>query len=151
MSFKANNIDVSRDFCHALYHHYSSSDAYRIYPDVHPCLQKLSSAGVTLGVLSDFDIRLQSILDGFGISSYFKFVIQSLVEGYSKPSEELWAAALERGGVAVEEGYHVGDDPAKDAFMEAKTIILDRDSSITTTAFPRIQTLEELPDLLKLY
>ena len=148
MTFKANKIIVSKDFCHALYKHYSSSDSYTLYPDVTPCLQKLASSGIPLGILSDFDVRLPSILDGLGISSYFKFVIQSLVEGYSKPSRELWTAALERGGGA-EEGYHVGDDPEKDAFKDAMTVILDREDKITTN-FTKIRTLEELPDLLNL-
>jgi hypothetical protein len=48
-----------------------------------------------------------------------------------------------------EEGYHIGDDPKKDAFKDATTIIVDRENVITTT-FPRISSLEELPDLLKI-
>ena len=148
MSFKANKIDVSKEFCHSLYLHYSSSDAYKLHSDVKICLERLSSAGVKMGVLSDFDVRLQGILEGLGIDSYFKFIIQSLVEGYSKPSKELWQAALQEAGSA-DECYHVGDDPKKDAFVDAKTIILDREHNITTT-FTKISSLEELPDLLNI-
>jgi FMN phosphatase YigB (HAD superfamily) len=96
-----------------------------------------------MGVISDFDVRL------LGIDSYFKFVVQSLVEGYSKPSKELWQVALRNAQMAEgeEEGYHIGDDPKKDAFTDATTIIVDRENVISTT-FTRISTLEELPDLL---
>jgi putative hydrolase of the HAD superfamily len=148
MSFKANKVDVSKEFCHILYLHYSSADAYKLHSDVKTCLERLFSAGVTMGVASDFDVRLQGILEGLGIDSYFQFVIQSLVEGYSKPSKELWEAAVQKAG-SVDEGYHVGDDPKKDAFADAEIIILDREYNITTD-FTTISSLEELPNILNI-
>jgi FMN phosphatase YigB (HAD superfamily) len=100
-----------------------------------------------MGVISDFDERLEGILKGLGIASYFRFIVQSFVEGYSKPSNELWQAAITRTG-NVDEGFHVGDDPQKDAFQNATTIILDRKNGITTN-FKKISSLEELPELFK--
>jgi len=98
-----------------------------LHSDVLPCLQRLSSADVTLGVISDFDERL---------------------EGYSKPSKELWKIAIQRAGGA-DEAWHIGDDFKKDAFDEATTVILDRTNAITT-AFHKISSLEELPELLRI-
>ena len=146
-SFFANGVTVSNSFCHELYSYFSSADAYMLHSDVLPCLRRLSSPNVTMGVISDFDERLEGILKGLGIASYFRFIVQSFVEGYSKPSNELWQAAITRAG-KVDEGFHVGDDPQKDAFEDATTIILDRTNDIITD-FRKISSLEELPELLK--
>jgi putative hydrolase of the HAD superfamily len=119
-----------------------------VYDDVIPCLQQLSRAGIIVGVISDFDERLEGILEGLEIASHFRFIVQSFVEGYSKPSKELWKAALTRAG-GTDQGWHVGDDPKKDAFEDATTIILDRDNTITTT-FHKITSLEQLPEILNI-
>lgn len=137
---------MSIPFCHTLYAHFSSAEAYTLFPDVITCLQRLSSANVTMGVISDFDIRLEGVLQGLGISSYFRFIVQSFVEGYNKPSTELWKAALVKAGT-VESGWHVGDDPGKDSFVDATTIILDRENGIATN-FQKISSLKDVPRLV---
>ena len=99
-----------------------------------------------MGIISDFDERLEGIIDGLGIGTYFQFIVQSYVEGYSKPSRELWQVALQKAG-EVEKGWHVGDDPKKDAFEDALPVILDRQGT-TETSFPKLRTLDDLPQLL---
>ena len=148
-SFWANGVRVSDSFCSELYSYYSTADAYTLYDDVIPCLQRLSRAGVVMGVISDFDERLEGILKGLGVSSYIAFIVQSFVEGYSKPSKELWTAAVAQAGGRVDQGWHVGDDPRKDAFEDATTIIIDRSGAITTD-LQKIASLEQLPQLLKI-
>jgi FMN phosphatase YigB (HAD superfamily) len=99
-----------------------------------------------MGVISDFDIRLEGVLQGLGIRSYFRFIVQSFVEGYNKPSKELWEAAVMNAG-NVEGRWHVGDDPEKDAFVDATTIILDREIGLATD-FEKISSLEDLPGVV---
>ena len=119
-----------------------------MHDDALPCLRRLSAANVSMGVISDFDERLERILQELGVRTYFRFVVQSFVEGYSKPSKELWQVAIAKVD-KVDGGWHVGDDPEKDAFADATTIILNRTNKITTTGFTKISSLEELPGLLK--
>lgn len=145
-SFSKNGVSVSNIFCQELYSYFSKADAYSLYPDVLPCLQRLSATNVAMGMISDFDERLEGILQGLGVASYFQFVVQSFVEGYSKPSKELWRAALQKAGGA-DEKWHIGDDPEKDAFVNATTIILDRTHEIRTD-FRKISSLDELPEIL---
>lgn len=145
-SFSANGVSVSDIFCHILYSRYSAADAYVLHSDVLPSLRRLSAPNVTLGIISEFDERLEGILQGLGVLSYFQFIVQSFAEGYSKPSKDLWRIAVNRTG-RVDEGWHVGDDPNKDAFDEATPIILDRANTVRTN-FRKISSLEELSDLL---
>lgn len=139
-------MSVSESFCEELYSQFSSADAYILYPDVQSALKRLSDAGIIMGIISDFDERLAQIVNGLGIGSHVKFIVQSYVEGYSKPSAELYAAAKEHAG-PIDESWHIGDDPEKDAFTGTKTIIIDRENKIATD-FQKISTLEELPKLL---
>ena len=101
-----------------------------------------------MGVISDFDERLEGILQGLGVRPYFRFVVQGFVEGYSKPSKELWQAAIAKVD-KVDRGWHVGDDPEKDAFVDATTIILDRTNKISTS-LTTVSSLEELSGLLEI-
>ena len=102
-----------------------------------------------MGIVSDFDERLEKIVRGLGISSYFRFIVQGYVEGYGKPSDELWKKVVERVGTIGPNGWHVGDDPKKDAFTDANVVILDRNNSIFTD-LTKITSLKDLPKLLKI-
>jgi HAD superfamily hydrolase (TIGR01549 family) len=145
-SFSATGTHVSESFCHALYQHFSCAQAYTLYPDVHPCLNRLFAANITLGVISDFDERLEGILLGLGIRSYFNFIVQSFVEGLDKPSRELWSVAVNRAGVKGE-AWHVGDDAEKDAFVDATSILLDRHGIVDVL---KITSLTQLPSILNI-
>jgi putative hydrolase of the HAD superfamily len=142
-SFAANGTNVSRPFCHALYDHFSDANAYQLFSDVIPSLDRLSQAHVTMGVISDFDERLDGILAGLGVRRYFNFVVQSFIEGYSKPSKELYEVALRRAGES--EGVHIGDDLEKDAFTNATSILLDRNQPPDGM---KISSLTQLPSIL---
>lgn len=41
-----------------LYTGFTGADYWRVFPDVHPALQQMQAAGVTVGVISNFDERL---------------------------------------------------------------------------------------------
>jgi putative hydrolase of the HAD superfamily len=146
LSFAEQGVAVSTPMCLDLYSHFSKADAYILHKDVLPCLNRLAKAQISLGIISDFDERLEGILLGLGLTSYFSVIIQSFVEGYSKPSQELWHAAVARIG-DVGESWHIGDDPEKDAFIDSTTIILDRKNSVDTK-FRKISSLVDLPELL---
>jgi HAD superfamily hydrolase (TIGR01549 family) len=145
-TFLSSGITVSKHFSNTLYTHFSAANTYSLFPDVLPSLARLSSANVKMGIISDMDNRLYSILDGLGIKSHFKFVILSYIEGYSKPSRALYEAALQNVG-HVDEVWHVGDDPTKDAFENVNTVIIDRHGEIETE-FTKIRSFEELPKIL---
>jgi FMN phosphatase YigB (HAD superfamily) len=95
---------------------------------------------------SDFDERLEGILVGLGVRSYFKFIVQSFVEELDKPSGKLWTVAVNRAGVKGE-AWHVGDDTEKDAFVDATSIRLDRHGIGDTL---KITSLTQLPSILNI-
>ncbi|KAH8146526.1 uncharacterized protein LAJ45_09472 [Morchella importuna] len=130
---------------HALLHRFASKEAYRLFPDVLPLLNRLKQDTlydtVTLGVITNSDHRVTSILNDLGVgvreyrptvpgqphpeqgvgdSALIDFVAFSYDIGCEKPHRKIFDAARriwqdlhsEDRGVLVP--VHVGDDYRKD-------------------------------------
>ena len=97
-----------------LYAHYAQPDAWHAFDDVRPVLEDLA-ADHALHVLSNFDRRLLSILDGHGLRPFFGEIILSSQVGASKPHARMFAAALRAANAIPAECLHVGDEPTADA------------------------------------
>lgn len=95
-----------------------SVDAWELYPDVLPALERLraSAAGTrpAIGVISDWGSRLTEILDAMGLAPYLDFVLASGASGVAKPNPAFFRMALERAGVPAEQAIMVGDSYAAD-------------------------------------
>lgn len=96
----------------AIYHHYAQADAWTLYDDVIPALNRLRG-GNRLAVISNFDGRLRGILDGLGLGGYFEHIFISSEIGADKPHREIFEHAC-RIMDTTSECWHVGDDPHRD-------------------------------------
>lgn len=119
-------------FFSELYCHFKTADPWLVYPDVVPTLKNLCDRGITLGVLSNFDSRLYSVLKALNLADFFSSVTISTEVGAAKPSPQIFTAALGKHHCAAELAWHVGDSFEED-FQAAKAaglrgIWLDRKS-----------------------
>ena len=96
-----------------LYDHFAEPEAWLVYDDVRPTLEKLHGR-CRLLVLSNFDKRLRRILAGHGLNHYFEGMIISSEVGASKPHPRIFEAALGRAHASAAECLHVGDDVKAD-------------------------------------
>lgn len=135
-----------------LYAAFSRPEIWHLFPDTVPALEGLRSCGVRLAVVSNWDRRLPTILDGLGLTAWFDHVTVSSLEGVEKPAPEIFvrtAAALD---VAPARMLHVGDSPREDyqgaigAGLEAR--LIDRRAAFDGAPFQRIASLRELVDLV---
>ncbi|KAG9291210.1 hypothetical protein G9A89_021712 [Geosiphon pyriformis] len=95
----------------SLYKKFSTSDAYRLYPDTKPVLKELHSRNIKLGVISNSDERVAKVLSSLGIGKFWDFVLVSSEVGYEKPSPMIFQKALEFDDeIKEQEILHVGDD-----------------------------------------
>jgi putative hydrolase of the HAD superfamily len=95
----------------SMYEHFANADAWQLYEDTLPALERIRSrGGLRLLVLSNFDRRLHSILKGLGIAHFFDAVILSSEVGASKPHPRIFQKAITTAGVAASQCLHVGDD-----------------------------------------
>ena len=115
-----------------IYQAFRSKDAWRLYDDVieSNILETLKRRGVVVGVVSNWDSRLQEILDNLEIGTHFDFVLASTVVGSAKPDALIFEQALERSGVPAEKACHIGDEPATDIAgarrMGIDAVLIDR-------------------------
>ncbi len=77
--------------------------------DTHDTLERLRSAGLRLGVVSNSDGRVAEALEAAGLRRYFDVVVDSTLAGVEKPDPAIFRAALEVLDVPPAEALYVGD------------------------------------------
>ena len=78
-------------------------------PDVQPALDRLSTLGLKLVVVSNANGVLHRMFDRVGLTRYFDCVCDSFLEGVEKPDARFFEIAMERSGARAETTMHVGD------------------------------------------
>jgi HAD superfamily hydrolase (TIGR01509 family) len=86
----------------------------RVLDGVAPALAALRGAGLRLAVISNSEGTIAALLAEAGLAGQFDLVLDSWVEGISKPDPRIFALALGRLGVAPGDAIMVGDSPAAD-------------------------------------
>lgn len=135
-----------------LYHGFSGPENWEVFPDSEKALQGCVSLGLQLGVVSNFDNRLEGILRGCGLLSYFSFLLTSEMAGVAKPDPAIFRQALQRCGVTATSVAHVGDHYIND-YRTAQSLgihgyLIDRSDGTSQTEVPaqyRLCSLDELP------
>ncbi|XP_013774847.1 rhythmically expressed gene 2 protein-like [Limulus polyphemus] len=96
-----------------LFKAYSSKVCWQMQRGTRSLLQNLAKANVQLGIISNFDTRLQGILSEVGLLHNFDFVIDSYSAKVKKPNQEIFNLAIERVkhlDIQPEQAVHIGDD-----------------------------------------
>ena len=124
-----------------------------LFDDVVSTLTYLTGRGLILGLISNVDRDITSLLDEVGMPSLLRVVVTSQEVGFNKPQPEIFQAALRRAGVQASEAIYVGDQyqidvvGAKKAGM--KGVLLDRGGYFKEgTDCPRIRSLGQVVDYL---
>lgn len=92
-----------------LFEWYGRRDAWRIFPDALPALQSLRAAGFRLGIISNWDSRLPTLLETLDLARWFEPIVVSAIEGIEKPDPEIFARAARRAGVDAKTVVYIGD------------------------------------------
>ncbi len=124
-----------------------------LFDDVVPALTALKGKGLTLGLISNIDRDITSLLDETGLPSLLDVVVTSQESGFNKPQPEIFQEALRRVGVQASEAIYVGDQYQVDVGGATgagmKGVLLDRgDYFKEVTDSPRIQSLSQVVEHL---
>lgn len=92
-----------------LYDHYAGGAAWRTFEEVPAVVRRLREAGLRLAALTNFDSRVESILDELGLATFLDAVITSSRAGAAKPEPAIFRAALRRLESPAPNTLHVGD------------------------------------------
>ncbi|XP_071534916.1 rhythmically expressed gene 2 protein isoform X1 [Panulirus ornatus] len=106
-----------------LLEHFSNANAYELLDGSIPLLEKLNGKTVKVGVISNFDERLEDILIRLGVRHYFDFVINSYSARVAKPDPRIFQQALRVAGsdICPSEALHIGNDLHRD-YLGAKAV-----------------------------
>jgi putative hydrolase of the HAD superfamily len=102
------------EFFEQVYHNFRDSQGWMLFPETVEVLNQLKALGLKLGVISNFDTRIYSVLQALGIRRFFDTVTISSEAGYSKPQREIFDAAVRALGVTPSDVLMVGDSPHDD-------------------------------------
>jgi putative hydrolase of the HAD superfamily len=97
-----------------LYAHFATAEPWILYSDVCPALQRLQDSGIALGILSNFDSRLYSVLQALNLAHFFSSITISTEVGVAKPQPEIFAIALQKYRCPPERVWHIGDSFKED-------------------------------------
>jgi len=91
---------------------FKKKECWTIFEDVvqSNILPDLKSAGVTLGVISNWDSRLPATLQNMGLAQYFDFILPSAMIGSAKPDGKIFQEALRLANVDSDDACHIGDE-----------------------------------------
>lgn len=139
-----------------LYQSFHNADKWEVFSDSKTALERCSSLGLKLGVVSNFDNRLEAILRSCGLLSHFSFLITSEAAGVAKPSPAIFHQALQKCGMPADRVAHIGDHYVYD-YLASRAVgihgfLLDRDDSHKEGDVPqehRIVSLQDLPSCLQ--
>lgn len=104
----------SRTFFNELYDRFALAKSWRVFDDVIPVVHRLRAQGIRLGVVSNWDERLEPLLVETGLRPYFDVVVVSVKEQTQKPDPKLFLEAARRLGTPPDALLHVGDSVAED-------------------------------------
>jgi putative hydrolase of the HAD superfamily len=143
------------DYFDEVFQAFSGPECWSLYPDTVDSLTTLKAQGLELGIISNFDSRLFSVLRGLGIEHLFETVTISSLAKSAKPAPQIFKLALDKHALDPTEAVHVGDsvqddvEGARQAGLFA--VLIDRRArpdERTTRDGRTIRTLDELPSLI---
>ncbi|NXU90388.1 HDHD3 protein, partial [Xiphorhynchus elegans] len=103
-----------RELAEQLYRDYCGPHTWQELPGASDTLRRCRQRGFRMGVVSNFDGRLENILCRCNLRHHFDFVLTSEAAGVAKPDRGIFEEALRLGGVRPEQAAHVGDDYSRD-------------------------------------
>jgi len=121
-------------------------------PGASEVLHELTGRGYLVGVISNADGRIETLLRNAGLFEPLSVIIDSHVVGVEKPDPRIFDFALERAGLSPEDAVYVGDFYSLDvvgarrAGLEA--ILLDPVGAWPPLDCSKIAALGEVADLL---
>jgi REG-2-like HAD superfamily hydrolase len=159
------------DLAQKLFATFVRSESYRLYEDAVPTLERIRDAGVTIGVISNWEEWLERLMVDLDIRRLVDVAVVSGLAGYEKPDPEIFQQALTAVGAKPAEAVHVGDNIRDDVegaeAVGIRAILIDR-SGVSGSDMPNlpkaayfgpapdrpattiVSSLLEIPDLLGL-
>lgn len=112
--YRVGMFDRFDDYFDEIFEAFAGPAHWVLFPETVKVLERLRDMDIELGIISNFDTRLFSVLRGLGIADLFDTVTLSSLAHAAKPSPQIFQTALDQHVVEPEEAWHVGDSLGDD-------------------------------------
>jgi putative hydrolase of the HAD superfamily len=130
-TFDALGTELNRDtLFERLWREMARPERYALLDGVPETLLALRERGLPLGLISNWDHRLRTVLEGMNLTPLFDPIVISCEVGAEKPDSRIFQVALSAAGVNAESCLMVGDHPFADLEgarqVGMRAVLLDR-------------------------
>lgn len=133
-------------FFDEVYEEFRDSRGWKLFPETIDVLKELKKQKFKLGVISNFDSRVYSVMKSLKILDYFDTVTLSSETGFAKPHPGIFKAAIKATGVSPSRILYIGDSIGNDVEAGAAAgfhaILIDRNRQ--HPEIPSIQSLNQV-------
>jgi putative hydrolase of the HAD superfamily len=137
-------------FFDEVYEKFRGAQGWVLFPETLEVLEELKRRKFKLGVISNFDTRIYSVMESLGIRDFFDAITLSSETGYSKPDREIFDAAVAAIGLPASQILFVGDSLEDDveAGLRAglRAVLIDRTGR--HSARSHLERIASLKDVL---
>jgi putative hydrolase of the HAD superfamily len=136
-------------FFNDVYVFFEGADAWSLFPETREVLERLQEEKYYIGVISNFDSRIEAVCASLGIRKFLDAIVISSRHGVAKPSPEIFQRALEEARLSPSESIYVGDSPHHDVEGARRAgmtpLLIDRTGRyLKETDLPRIADLRDV-------
>lgn len=117
------------EFVEFLWAEWESGRRLRLFDDARGALEMLHRARFKLGIVSNWDLSFEGVMERLGVLKYFDVAVCSCRVGAAKPDPRIFEYALEQAGASPSQAWFIGDqaeydtDPA--GALGMKTVLVD--------------------------
>lgn len=159
-TFKFSGYDLKEKFneiFEIIFKEFTTKGAWAVYPEVFNVLKNLQKNNLKIGLISNFDNRLEIILKELEIYECFNCLSYSGKVGFSKPDPRIFQYALKELNIIPEEALYIGDSletdyyPALNLNMNAYLIVRSRGllQQAPTKGIRTISNLNQIFDFIE--
>lgn len=102
------------DFFQVLYDYFATDKPWFVYSDVITTLEFWQQQGISLGIISNFDSRLYTVLIQLRLKDFFSTITLSSMGETAKPDVHIFKTALQNYDCLPEQAWHIGDSLKED-------------------------------------
>ncbi len=138
---------ADREACfQELFAHFGRPASWACFPEVGAALEKLRQAGFRLAICSNFDGRLNAVMENNPALGPIELRVISSEVGYRKPSRRFFESLVRAADCGPSEILFIGDDPANDvvAAQAAGLWALQIDRNSASVQNRALRSLDEL-------
>lgn len=144
-------VGMVRDFnrfFEKVYDQFRDSRGWILFPETRDVLSSLQKLPIKLGVISNFDSRIYTVMRDLDILSFFQSITISSETGFAKPELQIFAAAAKSLQSDPKAILLVGDNLRDDVQAARRagmqSVLIDRANRYPDADVPRISTLREI-------